>query len=104
MIIPKKSMIEGFIFTSINYANWDVCLFSCFDKGVYHWPVQIYDILVVGGVCMVISQYIIYNYYNILKNNIPILFIIYLITMFLFFYKWYKYNPDLSNIKGVVLF
>jgi hypothetical protein len=104
IIFPKKTCIEGFIFMAIMYVLWDLCLFSLFDKAVKHLPVLLYDIFVVGGVCMVISQYIVYNYYDILKNYIPLLFIFYLITMIWFFYEPYKYNPDLSNIKGVVLF
>jgi len=105
IIFPKKTCIEGFIFVSFIYgAFWETALFSCFDKAVNHLPVLLYDAFIVGGVCMVISQYIVYNYYDILKNYIPLLFIFYLITMIWFFYEFYKYNPDLSNIKGVVLF
>jgi len=53
---------------------------------------------------MVISQYILYNYYDILKKYIPLFFIFYILTMVWFFYEIYKYNPDLSNIKGIVKF
>lgn len=104
IIIPKKSILEGFIFVLILYISWDICLFSLFDKAVKYCPLLLYDIFVVGGLCMVISQYILYNYYDILKKYIPLLFIFYILTMLWFFYEVYKYNPDLSNIKGVVLF
>jgi len=75
-----------------------------FDKCKKYFPVILYDILVVGGVCLLLTQYLLHNYYDIFKNYISLLFILYLITMILFFYESYKYNPDLSNIKGVVLF
>jgi hypothetical protein len=100
----KKGYIEGFIFTSMLCAFWDACVLFCFDKGTKHLPVLLFDIFIVGGIGMIISQYIFYNYYNILKNYIPLLFILYILSMLLFFYECYKYNPDLSNIKGIVLF
>ena len=104
IIFPKKSILEGFIFISFITALWDICLFSLFDKAVKYYPLLLYDTFIVGGLCMVISQYILYNYYDILKKYIPLLFIFYILTMAWFFYEVYKYNPDLSNIKGVVLF
>ena len=64
----------------------------------------LYDTLIVGGGCMALTQYILYHYYDILKRYRPILLVGYLCTMFYFFYTAYKYNPDLSNLKGVVLF
>ena len=104
IIMPKKSIIEGFIFASFLYLMWDSCLFSLFDKALKYYPLLLYDTFIVGGLCMVISQYILYNYYDILKKYIPLLVIFYILTMVWFFYEVYKYNPDLSNIKGVVLF
>jgi hypothetical protein len=100
--MPHKSIIEGYIYYLFCSAFWDGALFSLFDKAVPHLPVILYDILIVGAGGMAISQYILYNYYNILKNYIPLLFILYLLTMMWFFYVSYKYNPDLSNIKGFV--
>ena len=104
IIIPKKSLFEGFIFFSFLFMYWDINYLISFDKGVNHISVILYDIFITGGLCMVISQYILYNYYNILKNYVPLLFILYLLTTIFGFYSCYKYNPDLSNIKGVVLF
>jgi hypothetical protein len=104
IILPKKSLLHGFIFVSVLFMYWDINYLISFDKGVSHLPVLIYDTFVVGGLCMVISQYTLYNYYNILKNCIPLLFILYLLIHLFGFYIGYKYNPDLSNIKGVALF
>ncbi len=104
IIISKKTLLEGFIFISILYSFWDVCLFNMFDKAVKYYPLLLYDIYIVGGVCMVVSQYIVYNYTNILQKYIPLLFLLYISTMLWFFYECYRYNPNLSNIKGVVLF
>ena len=102
LIILKKGYIESFLIVIYIYAFWDWCLFFMFDKGVYHWPVQLFDIFIVGGFSIVLTQYLLNNFYNILKKYTPLLFILYLITMIMFFYKCYKYNPDLSNIKRVV--
>ena len=104
IILPKKSYFEGFIFMCIIYLMWDVSVFFMSDKGSYYVPLLLYDAIIVGGVCMLISHYFFNNYYDILKNNILILFILYLLTMIWSFYECYRYNPDLSNIKRVVLF
>jgi hypothetical protein len=102
LILLKKGYIESFLIVIYSYAFWDWCFFFMFDKGVYHWAVQLFDIFIVGGFSILLTKYIIYNYYDILKNYTSLLFVLYLITMILFFYKCYTYNPDLSNIKRVV--
>jgi peptidoglycan/LPS O-acetylase OafA/YrhL len=104
LVTIKKSYIESFFIVSFIYSFWDVCLFSMFDKGVNHWPVQLFDIFVVGGFAIILTQYIFYNYYDILKDYLLLLFIFYLLTMLLFFYRCYTYNPDLSNIKRYIFF
>lgn len=104
IILPKKTILEGFIFISCITALWDTCLFSLFDKAVKYYPLLLYDIFVVAGMCMVISQYILYNYYHVLKKYIPLLIVFYILTMVWFFYEIYKYNPDLSNIKCFAVF
>jgi hypothetical protein len=103
-IFSKKSLFEGFKFIVVLYLLWDVCLFTMFDKGVKYYPLLFYDVFVVGGVCMFISQVILQNYFDILQKYIPLLVILYFSTMIWFFYENYKYNPDLSNVKGIVLF
>ena len=95
---------KNFWFIVFIYFMWDVSYISMFDKSTKYLPVLLYDGLVVGGGCLLLTQYLLYNYYNILKNYTLLLFIFYFITMILFFYKCYKYNPDLSNIKGIALF
>ena len=104
IIKSNKSLFEGFFFIILVYTAWDLALFSCFDKGVYYWPIQLFDIFITGGLSIIITKYILNNFYDTLKKYIPLLFIFYLITMFWFFYECYKYNPDLSNIKDIVLF
>jgi len=95
---------KNFWFIVFLYFLWDIAYFCMFDKSKKYLPVILYDVLVVGGVCLLLTQYLLHNYYNILKNYTFLLFIFYLLTMIMFFYECYKYNPDLSNIKGVVLF
>jgi hypothetical protein len=102
IVEDKASILNGFIYVLALYATWDFCLLFYFDKGIYHWPVLLFDIFVVGGVCIALTQYLLNNFYTILKNYTPLLFVLYLITMIMFFYKCYTYNPDLSNIKRVV--
>jgi len=104
IIYKKKTLLEGFLFMSLWTFSWDICLFSCFDKATPYFLLLLYDTFIVAGGSMLISQYIIYNYYDILKNYTILLFIIFLLTMFWFFYECYKYNPDLSNINGIALF
>lgn len=104
IIYPRNSLLQGFIFVSILFAFWDINYLVSFDKGVKHFPVILYDIFVVGGLSMVISQYILYNYYYIIKNYIFLLFILYALIQLFGCYIGYTYNPDLSNIKGFVLF
>jgi len=104
IILPKKSYIEGFIFLSTLWAIWDASYLFSFDKSLKHIPVLLFDIFVVGGICIIITQYTYNKYYDILKKYLPLLFIFYLLTMLLFFYENYKYNPDLSNIKSIALF
>ncbi len=93
IIREHKSILEGFLFICALYALWDTSLYSLFDKGPHHLPVLLYDTLIVGGLAMIITQYTLYNYYTILKKYIPLLSILYLLTMSACIYKCYKYNP-----------
>jgi hypothetical protein len=92
-IRQHKSLLQGLIYIVPLYFLWDIGLFSLFDKATYHVPVLLYDTLVVGGVGFAISQYLMYKYYNILKKYIPLLSVLYLLTMGYFFYVNYRYNP-----------
>jgi len=102
IIKDKKSIFDGSLLVTIMYAMWDCCLYFFFDRAVKHLPVLLFDTIVLGGVNMAISQYILYNYYNTLKKYIPLLFIGYLGSMLWFFYACYQYNPDIWNTKRVV--
>ena len=95
---------KNFLFIVFLYFLWDFAYLCFFDKAIKYLPVLLYDIFVVGGVCLLLTQYLLNNYYDILKNYTLLLFIFYFITMILFLYECYKYNPDLSNIKGISLF
>ena len=99
IIIDKRTYLEGVIFIIGLCVLWDGCLYSMFEiREKMDIFILFYDTLIVGGLCMFISHYIFNNYFNILKNYIPILVALYLFTMACFYYKSYKYNPDLSNI------
>jgi hypothetical protein len=104
IIQNKKSIIYGFIFATLLALMWDACLFFMFDRATKYLPLLLYDSFVVVGVCAIISQYLLYNYYPVLKKYIGFLIVLYSATMVWFLYECYKYNPDLSNIKGIVLF
>jgi hypothetical protein len=96
--------VKNLFFVVLIYFVWDFAFLCMFEKSTKYLTVILYDIFVVGGVCLLLTQYLLNNYYNILKNYTPLLFIFYFITMILFLYECYKYNPDLSNIKGIALF
>jgi hypothetical protein len=95
---------KNFWFIVFMYFMWDAAYFCMFDKSTKYVWLMLIDVLVVGGGCLLLTQYLLDNYYNILKNYTLLLFIFYLITMIWALYECYKYNPDLSNIKGIVLF
>lgn len=103
IIKEHKSLLEGFLFVSCIYFVADFNILLLFDRAVTHLPILFYDIFIVGGLCMVTTQYLIYNYYNILKNYIWLLFILFILAILLGIIVSYQYNPDLSNIKGVAL-
>jgi hypothetical protein len=99
----KTSILSVFIFGTVLTLLWDGGLFLLFDTAVHHIPVLLFDTIVVGGLGVAIGYYIFRKYYKFLENKTYILVILYLLALLLFFYRFYKYNPDLSNIKGIVL-
>jgi drug/metabolite transporter (DMT)-like permease len=95
--INSKSIILIFLI----YGIWSFAYFSMFEKSTKHLPVMLYDIFITGILCLILTQLVFNKFYKILEKNIPILILLYFVTMILFFYSCYKYNPDLSNIKGI---
>ena len=83
------------------YFMTDNVYYVMFENTSKHLPVLFYDIFIVGGLCLVLTQFIFNKFYKILEKNIPILGLLYFVTMFLFLYVSYKYNPDISNITGI---
>jgi len=96
-----KINLVSFLFIVLIYGMWDFAYYIMFDKALKHLPVLLYDMIVVGGLCLVLTQFIFNKFYKILEKNIPVLILLYFVTMFLFFYVCYKYNPDISNITGI---
>lgn len=96
-----KINLYSFLFIVFIYVMWDFAYYIMFDKALKHLPVLLYDIFIVGGLCLVLTQFIFNKFYKILEKNIPILVLLYFINMFLFLYVCYKYNPDVSNINGI---
>jgi hypothetical protein len=93
--------LHSFLFIVFIYAAWDFAYYVMFDKAQKHLPIILYDVFISGGLCLVLTQFIFNKYYKILEKNIPILVLLYFVTMILFFYVCYRYNPDLSNINGI---
>ena len=89
------------IFIISIWTTWDFGYYIMFEKATKHLPVLLYDIFIVGGLCLVLTQFIFNKYYKILEKNIPILGLLYFVAMFLFLYTCYKYNPDVSSITGI---
>lgn len=96
-----KINLVSFLFIVLLYGMWDFAYYIMFDKALKHLPVILYDIFIVGGLCLVLTQFIFNKYYKILEKNIPILGLLYVTSMFSFLYVCYKYNPDISNITGI---
>jgi len=92
IVIPKKSLTESVVFGVCLYGAWDLAIFSCFDKAMYHLPVLAYDTIIVGGAGLSLAYYITTNYYQVLKNYTPLLIVLYFLSMILFLYKAYIYN------------
>jgi hypothetical protein len=92
VIRERKSYWAGLIYLLPWYLMWDVGLFSCFDKAEKHIAVLLYDTCIAGLLNIFASQYIFYNYYNTLKNYIPLMFVLYILAMSWFYYENYKYN------------
>lgn len=83
------------------WVTWSFAYFIMLKRGSKHLPILLVDILLTGIACLLLTQFIFNKYYKILEKNITILSLLSIITMFLFFYVCYKYNPDLSNINGI---
>jgi hypothetical protein len=96
-----KINLYSFLFIIFVYAFWDSAYYVMFDKALKHLPILLYDIFIVAGLCLVLTQFIFNKFYKILEKNIPILSLLYVTAMILFFYVCYKYNPDVSNITGI---
>jgi hypothetical protein len=92
------------LFGSITFFIADINIFALFDAAINHVPVLLYDTFVVGGVCMLLSQYLMTKYYTTLQHYTVPLFVLYMASVVLAAYVVYLYNPDLSNIQGVVVF
>jgi hypothetical protein len=104
IVLQKKTAIDSAILMIFITLIWDGAIFICFDKSSKHLPVFLFDILIVGGLCAFITTYLLYNYYDYIKNYTFLLFLLFLFNSYLALYYAYKYNPDLSNIKRIVLF
>lgn len=96
-----KINLYSFLFIIFVYAFWDFAYYVMFDKVLKHLPVILYDILIVGGLCLILTQFVFNKFYKVLEKNIPILVLLYVTSMFSFLYVCYKYNPDVSNITGI---
>jgi hypothetical protein len=96
-----KINLYSFLFIVLLYGMWDFAYYIMFDKALKYLHVILYDIFIVGGLCLVLTQFAFNKFYKILEKNIPILVLLYFVTMILFFYVSYKYNPDISNITGI---
>lgn len=96
-----KINFVSFLVIILTYFMWDFGYYIMFDKALKHLPVLLYDIFIVGGLCLVLTQFVFNKFYKILEKNIPILVLLYVVSIFSFLYVCYKYNPDISNITGI---
>jgi len=96
-----KINLYSFLFIVLIYGIWDFAYYVMFDKALKHLPILLYDMFIVGGLCLVLTQFVFNKFYKILEKNIPILGLLYVTAMFSFLYVCYRYNPDLSKINGI---
>jgi hypothetical protein len=83
------------------WSTWGFAYYIMLKKANNHVRILLYDFFVTGVICIILTQFVFNKFYKILEKNIPILGLLYFVTMILFFYVCYKYNPDLSNINGI---
>jgi hypothetical protein len=83
------------------WSTWGFAYYIMLKKANNHVRILLYDFFVTGVICTILTQFVFNKFYKILEKNIPILILLYFVTMILFFYVCYKYNPDLSNINGI---
>lgn len=83
------------------WSTWGFAYYIMLKKANNHVRILLYDFFVTGVICTILTQFVFNKFYKILEKNIPILCLLYFVTMILFFYVCYKYNPDLSNINGI---
>jgi len=93
--------IISFLIVILTYFMWDVAYYSMLENATSHYLVLLYDVFIVGGLCLILTQFIFNKFYKILEKNIPILCLLYVTAMFSFLYVSFKYNPDISNITGI---
>ena len=86
----QVSIAYLFVFNGIWYAFWDM-LPILMLKGYKHWPDLLFDCVFAGGV-WTLAIPIFERFYPVLKNMIPLLALVYCITLFLFFYITYDFN------------
>jgi len=91
----------SFLVVILTYFMWDVAYYSMLENATNHYLVLLYDVFIVGGLCLVLTQFIFNKYYKILEKNIPIVGLLYIVGIFSFVYVSFKYNPDISNITGI---
>ena len=95
---PNKSSILLIIWL---WVTWTFAYYVMLKRGLKHLPILMVDTLLTGVTCLLLTQFVFNKFYKILEKNIPILGLLYFVTMFLFLYVSYKYNPDISNITGI---
>ena len=102
--IQGKSMLSLLINIFIVSLAWELCFFYFFDRAIPYIPLLLYDLIVVSMIGSALGYYIFKNYYKYLEKYKYILTILYLLSVLWLLYTMYKYNTDLSNLTGVVVF
>jgi hypothetical protein len=99
IIIDKRSYLLAYFFGIIISLLWDVAILTMFAKAENHIPVLAYDAFVVGAGGLTLAAYLFYNFYDILRANLPLLIVAYFASMGWFLYDNYVYSnppPDFA--------
>jgi hypothetical protein len=96
--VPLKYLIPFNIFWN---AFWDVCPILMIDDAYKQLFILLFDSVWAGGVWLLAIP-IFNKYYSILKHYVPLLFMTYIISIMIVFYKMYIYNREGNNNNLIV--
>ena len=88
--------------TSCMFGIWDAYPMFMLDINIKEIPILLFDQVFAGAVWVLITIPLFNKYYSVLKNNVPILLILYILLLSVIMYRFYTYNrANTQNNKFV---